>query len=622
MKQQSTYFLNTAILIILASFSAIFGQELLGERLKVTVIHNGGQLVANRIQFRDNDKEPNKITINGCISDVAFRDRKLFIGPAAIVLSKETHFQDLQPEDLQPGKSISVRGIFENAGELFATSIEKESSEGAAIEIIGEVSQSQSLKNGDLQLVIMGMPITIPMAVYYRGTSLIRHPDDKRPEQQFTVPLFGKPLVIGGEIGSKSGFDGDFKLNRAEQDDKLDMENAIELEMFYRFSRNASLFLETKSNREWLLYEEGGESSVTSEVERGESWLLWGNIAGTPLSVQIGRQNFREDREWWWDRDLDAIRFYIATRKFYLEMGLAREIAPLAFNQRKIEPDKEKITRVISRMGLQFTRNHQFDLFFLAQHDYSDRPFIGNIIAAGREDDIDASMGWLGARFSGNLDFEIVGDAEYWVDIAGMGGQVRNYEFDDVEIEDEEQLVVAERSTANAVGWAMDLGMSWQTPLPLSPTFTASYAIGSGDDNPTDKWDRNFRQTGLHDNNNRYNGVDRFRYYGELFRPELSNISIFSFSAGFPMLKSSSLEFLYHRYVQVVASEELAGKIKADPNGIDRELGWELDAVFGIEEWKRLELEVLGAIYRSGAAFGANANKLAYHVTFKMDFNF
>lgn len=48
--------------------------------------------------------------------------------------------------------------IFENAGELFATSIEKESSEGAAIEIIGEVSQSQSLKNGDLQLVIMECP--------------------------------------------------------------------------------------------------------------------------------------------------------------------------------------------------------------------------------------------------------------------------------------------------------------------------------------------------------------------------------------------------------------------------------------------------------------------------------
>lgn len=622
MKQHSTFISNAILCIILTGFSVAFGQELLGERLKVTVTQDGKHLIANRIQFRDNDKEPDKITISGRIADVAFRDRKMFIGPVAILLSKETIFEDLQPEDLQPGKPVKVKGTFEIAGELMANFVEKEADDGAAIEIIGEVSHSQTLNNGDLQLEILGMPITIPMAVYYRGTSLIRHPDDKRPEQQLTIPLFGKPLVIGGELGSKSGFDGDFKLNRAEADDKLDMENAIELELFYRFSRNASLFLETKTNRQWLLYEEGGERSATSELERGESWLLWGNIAGTPLSLQIGRQNIREDREWWWDRDLDAIRLYIATRKFYFELGLAKEIAPLALNQRKIEPDKEKITRVLGRMRLQFTRNHQFDLFYLAQHDHSDRPFIGNIISANREDEIDATMGWLGTRFSGNLEFEVVGAAEYWVDIAGMGGQVRNYEFDDIEIADEAQLIVEERNTIKAAGWAMDLGMSWQTPLPLNPTFTASYAIGSGDDNPTDNWDRNFRQTGLHDNNNRYNGVDRFRYYGELSRPELSNISIFSLSAGFPMLKSSSVEFLYHRYVQVVASENLPGKIKADPNGIDRELGWEVDAVFGIEEWKRLELEILGAVYRSGAAFGANANKLAYHLTFKMDFNF
>lgn len=54
------------------------------------------------------------------------------------------------------------------------------------------------------------------------------------------------------------------------------------------------------------------------------------------------------------------------------------------------------------------------------------------------------------------------------------------------------------------------------------------------------------RQTGLQDNNGEFFGVDCFRYYGELLRPELSKLQITTLALGFRMLTNSSIEFVYH----------------------------------------------------------------------------
>jgi hypothetical protein len=127
----------------------------------------------------------------------------------------------------------------------------------------------------------------------------------------------------------------------------------------------------------------------------------------------------------------------------------------------------------------------------------------------------------------------------------------------------------------------------------------------------------------LQDNNNRFNGVDRFRYYGEILRPELANLHIGTVSAGIPLLENSSVEFVYHYYHQVNERDFMRNsRISADLTGASGEIGHEWDLVIGLEEWQHLELEFVAGMFRAGSAYGELEGNLAYLVLFKANYNF
>ena len=138
-----------------------------------------------------------------------------------------------------------------------------------------------------------------------------------------------------------------------------------------------------------------------------------------------------------------------------------------------------------------------------------------------------------------------------------------------------------------------------------------------------EKTDRSFRQTGLQDNNARFRGVDSFRYYGELLDPELSNLQVGTAALGFPLLKSSSVELLYHFYHQVYLAPFLRDtRIRANPLGLSRSIGQELNVVLGIEEWPHLEIELVGSAFQFKSAFGLSDGELAYLGALEVEWNF
>src|SRR5262249_14730896 len=144
-----------------------------------------------------------------------------------------------------------------------------------------------------------------------------------------------------------------------------------------------------------------------------------------------------------------------------------------------------------------------------------------------------------------------------------------------------------------------------------------------GDSNARRGEDTAFRQTGLQRNNDRFLGVDRFRYYGELLRPELSNLHIVTAALGYRILRSSSLELLYHYYHQAVPAPFLRDtKLKADPTGRSGAIGHEWDAALGLEEWEHLEVELVGAVFRAESAFGPLSGNFAEGVFLKLKWNF
>ena len=134
--------------------------------------------------------------------------------------------------------------------------------------------------------------------------------------------------------------------------------------------------------------------------------------------------------------------------------------------------------------------------------------------------------------------------------------------------------------------------------------------------------DNAFRQTGLQSNEAEFNGVTSFKYYGEVFDPELSNLSIVTAGAGVKPSEGSSIDLVYHYYHQNHASNGLAENgLDAEPDGGSNALGHGLDLVIGYHEIEPMNAElVLGAFF-PGAAFGPGADP-AYFIGFELRYEF
>lgn len=612
----------TAAMLLIGGSGRLSAQDFTEQRLKVQGRWNGVALVAERVKHRDRVPDPLLGVVKVQVDSVAPTGEVIHAGPVRILLTSNTRWEGIRLHELQPGQFIKVKGRLKALGVLVAREVQEASSDKGEdyMEVVGMVNAGEQKRKDRIYLEILGVPVEVSIDIYDRGLALVRRPDDKRPDRQLTVPLFGRPLIVGGEFSSRSRYDGDFKLKRSKPDDKLRLENGLQLELFYRLSRHVSVFVEGKSGRDAVMYSEAGERESVEFFERGESWIYLSHIGGGPYSLQIGRQNFREPRQWWWNEDLDAIRFYFNRRNFYFELGVAREMASLSTDERDIDPEQKGVLRVLGRASTQWSGSQRFDLFYLIHHDASSRPSPGEVIPEHREDPRDATLVWLGPRFSGKLDFRPVGEIRYWLDGAVVGGRETIFSLEEVE---DDLLQVTGHTTVNVAGWAFDGGLNWLIDAALEPTLTVGYAVGSGDGASASKWDRTFRQTGLHQNNNKFNGVDRFRYYGELFRPELSNIRILTLAMGLSFLGSSSLELLYHRYRQYAPAEFQRGiRIKADPDGEHLQLGQAWEVILGVEEWEHIEVELIGAYFRAGRAFGILAGQDAFQVVLKTDFNF
>jgi alginate production protein len=150
-------------------------------------------------------------------------------------------------------------------------------------------------------------------------------------------------------------------------------------------------------------------------------------------------------------------------------------------------------------------------------------------------------------------------------------------------------------------------------PGRFKPSVTVGFAFGSGDVDSSGRAHRGFRQTGLHDNSDKLNGTTSVRYYGELFNPELSNLMVFTVGAGIRPTKKVSMEIIYHHYWQDRAHDELKDSdIDADPDGVNRELGAEFDAVLVLRNIFNFTIEASFGVFVPGKAFSSDEDESAF----------
>ncbi len=616
-------FILVALAFLLFPAQAAHAENLAGKRLKVYGEWTGTELIARKLKTRDSNKDPETGQIEGRIERLVIEKGKMKIGPFLIQWGKTTRIQKIQFSDLKVGMVVKVRVRKNGENRFFARKIKpgSDSLKPNQLKIIGAVTSFKKLPDGVVKVAILDAFATIPKGIRAEVTSLTRRPDDKRPDTQYTVSLFGRPLTIGGEYGLSTNWEGDTGLNTKERD-VFELNQELQLELFYAVTPLISLFVSFDTFDERELYVEDKTENRESKtgVERDETWVFFKNLLDSNFSMQVGRINFVEPREWWWDEDLDAVRVFYDRHPFYFQVGVAKELGVTKTTESGIDPEEENVIRVLGQAGFEWARKNRFEFFFLTQNDVSNTDPVLNFLKKVNEDESDAHLTWLGLRAIGKARSAQGGYFSYWLDGAVVVGQESLLTFSSV---NEDVTQVTSSVERDVFGWAFDGGLSWTFPLKWEPTLTVGYAIGSGDKNEKGPKDNSFRQTGLDDNNSKFNGVDSFRYYGELVRPELSNLHILTASIGTQILNSSSIELVYHHYRQVKAASFLRDtKIRLTPSGVDADIGQELDFIVGLEEWEHVELELVNAWFWAGDAFGARSGNMAFNSVFKFNYNF
>jgi hypothetical protein len=448
----------------------------------------------------------------------------------------------------------------------------------------------------------------------YSETGLVERPDDMDIDEYYTFPLFGKPLYLGGEFQFAAEFMGNYELDPNAKDDLLEIEPSIVLECFYPFTEQASIYLEGELQYKNEYYTETSDSYHEWVFERIESWIYFSDIMESSFSFQAGRQTYEDERQWWWDVQLDSLRLHYDKINFHSEIAIAQELAPESTEYDDIEPEIEDVLRVLGHSAWAGDECLRLDVFGLYQYDDSSQPKEGEIIKPNWEDESDADLLWYGARVSGEFDTDSTGELEYWIDAAGLTGDETLFEFEE---NDEGDIEVAEIFERDVSGWGFDTGITWKTGLLNDMEMTLGYALGSGDRTPEEGNDKSFRQTGINE------GDRRFQYYGEVFNPELSNMHIWTFAFGFPIGETSFIDFVYHQYRQVHPAPFLRKTdIEADPDGIHKSLGEEWDLVLNVEEWDNIEIESSASFFRAGDAFGEFSGEIAYRLNFEIAYKF
>lgn len=423
--------------------------------------------------------------------------------------------------------------------------------------------------------------ILLSLNLYAQGkTNLTFDPDDP-PET--TIPI-APYLTFGAQVDLEYNFFGNIDPENEIEKNLSILEPGLTLAFSFDPTRHIQAFLETSISRQ-ITFTDGdkGEDNLKLEIEQG--YLLFKELFDDRLSIQLGRQRFEDEREWLYDEDLDAIRLIYDISDISLELSASR----LNIVDRDLlnSDEKERIY------------NYGFYANYETEHEEKEKILGAYAFLRDDRSQDNESPIFLGIQGEGDLTENL----EYWLDTA---------------------FVFGESGDNDIRAFGFDIGSIYQFDLPFEPSVTLSYAFGSGDSNPEDGTDSNFRQSGLQSNEGSFNGAADFKYYGEIFDPELSNIHILSAGFGINPTEQSSIDIVYHYYRQHRAADFIRDSaLNTDPNGTTKDIGNEFDLVLGYERIRTPKLEAalkLGYLL-PGEAFASNSENI-FLVKFEIQYEF
>lgn len=369
-------------------------------------------------------------------------------------------------------------------------------------------------------------------------------------------------------------------------------------------------------------------------AELRELYVLKRNLFGaTPWSLQVGRQRVREPRALWWNSDNDLVRFNYDTTLLKGFVAAGEDMRSYRTGTHSdFRHDDEDRFRVFGESSYQYTMGHFIEGRLLYEDDHSGMEAPGTIIDAGDRDNEDQNLLWAGVRATGNAENAVpsIASLKYRADLMGVFGEEDN--LTSVAGPGAETRTVTGSDNRDVSAWGFDGGVVLDPGVLGGPVGMLGYAYGSGD-NGTGS-DSEFRQTDIQGNSSR-TGLERQQQknYGEVFRPELSNIHVLNAGLGVPVTQASdvALSYFYYRLDEDATGLRSSG-ISAPLNGNDKDLGQELDIAFNVDVDEQFNLQpnlieginfrlVTGGFF-PGDAYEPTGDDTAYRIFTELQFRF
>lgn len=504
----------------------------------------------------------------------------------------ETEFARMQLEQL-PGALVKIEGRWKGARKFSAREI---SPRGGGRERLGARIDAIRAVAGGVELELMARRVfvahevevehedpidAIELAPRRAGsrvlTPLMIQVDSRPDDDDDLIPgsiQLAEGWTLGGLLQQNDTFEDDYDLDSNDRDDLEDFEGNLRARLVWEGNEAFAGTVTVRHASRYRFDEDGRE--IRNDTRLGETFLVVRKTGVEGLELVLGRQDFDEPREWIHDQLLDGVR------AIYRRDGLRAELS------------------ATSTFGEGSRREKAADNFLLhVSNDDEDRHLAAWALKRDIElDGVSESPLHLGVRLMGD---EWLDDHDLWADAAWLTGSNGDLDYQ---------------------AFGFDVGTTW-SPDRLGPfSFTTSWAFGSGDTDANDSVDGSFRQTGFQDNNGKWSGLTSFRLYGELLDPELSNLSILTAGLGWEVSRDTSVDLVLHHYAQARADSQWAGgtDLETAPNGLSRDLGFEVDLVLGSRRFRPFDLELVGAWFHPGDGFDAMED--AFLARFQLRYRF
>jgi alginate production protein len=378
------------------------------------------------------------------------------------------------------------------------------------------------------------------------------------------IPI-GPDLYFGGFASLRAFADRNKSVNTQPNDANSQFSPSVSLAFAYDPNRYIHVFTNVNFGKS-TAFEETRDTTQTVDLTLKQAYLALNNvIEGT--SLQIGRQRFRDVRRWLFNDTLDAARLAYKSETLSMEFSASKLNI---FQSELLGPDPNpsgetgKFINYYSSMSYKLDRKSRIGAFALYQKGDTQYPMFFGIQSEG----------------------ELVRHLNYWIQSAMVRGT---------------------DSSRRIRGEAVDVGLTqvFGARTSIRPSITVGYAYGSGDGDRNDSVDTAFRQTGFQDNSDSYSGVARFKYYGEVLDPQLTNLMIFTGGAGIKPSLRSSLDVVYHYYLRDFSSTSIprAGLNFVGQTGTDKHLGEEIDLIIGYQEIAHVTTRLIFGVFMPGKAF-------------------